>query len=640
MANKEIIKNTTDFFKEVDMSESDVLIQIQTQKERSREFVRAKRKEFEYDERLFNNQKSNPELIGDTTLFNVHTSLMARSFSDKINVNFKWGTGEQQKLKMLQKIYNEDFDIPQMKMVKYMKDHDKFLFWVWIVARTWWDWIYKRNKFQTVDPKTWYPDLNWDYITGNYSYTGFDKLAYMDDMEKIGYMNLKELNQASWTDWIEEQKEDVQENLWYEWEKQEDTQYNWSYEIYLHFAIFNWVKGWVLTGNNEQLVLSAWIVKAWNKCEEEDKSLIRFPFTFYYRKPRRYDPFGFRVADYVRDVQVNKSKIANLRFDKMKAELYPMYLYNSDYVSWKDLWFWFNKYIPFKTWIDWAINPNNIVSPLVPNTRMDASITIDQTLDTQVEKSTSIWAIVQWTTTEWRETLWTNQLVQSNTDINLSLNTKLDNISEENLAMEWIKGYYINFTSADSKIIYASSGFMEMPLVIKKKDFFIEWNFKIEIETSTESEARKNKQRLAFNQTVPLILQDPWVPEVSKRRALRRVWEINDIKQEQIEEELPKTVDEVIQEQENMLLADWIYIDINPDDDDLAHLVCVEAVTNTTEWMMHKQAHLMAFVKKWKPQPVAQEQWWMLNQMASQWMAQVGAESSMASRQPQLSTPL
>lgn len=639
MAKEEVIKNTTDFFKEVDMSEWDVLIQIQYQKERSREFVRAKRKEFEQDEKLFNNQKSNPELIWDTTLFNVHTALMARSFSDKINVNFKWWTWEEQKSRMLQKIYNEDFDIPQMKMVKYMKDHDKYLFGVWIVARTWWDWVYKRNKFQVVDPKTWYPDLNWDYITGNYSYTGFDKLSYMDDMENAGYMNLDNLIQTSWTDWIEDQKEDTQENLWYEWEKQDDSQYNWQYEIYLHFAIYNGKKGWVLTWNNEQLVLAAWLCKPWNKYEEKDSSLIKFPFTFYYRKPRRYDPFGFRVADYVRDVQINKSKIANLRFDKMKAELYPMYLYNADYVKWADLWFWFNKYIPFKTWIDWAINPQNIVSPLIPNTRMDASITIDQTMDRQVEKSTSIWEVTQWTTPENRETLWTNQLIQSNTDINLSLNTKLDNISEESLAMEWMKGYYINFTNADTKIIYASSGFMEMPLVVKKEDFFIEWNFKIEIETSMESEARKNKQRLAFNQTVPLILQDPWVPEVSKRRALRRVWEINNIPQEQIEEELPKTADEVLQEQENMLLAEWIYIWINPEDDDLAHLVCVEAVTNTIEWMLHKQAHLQAYIKKWKPKPQT-EQWWMLNQMASQWMAQIGAESSQASRQPQLSTPL
>ena len=351
----------------------------------------------------------------------------------------------------------------------------------------------------------------------------------------------------------------------------------------MHFAIFDGKWGFVITGNNEQVILKAGLCKAGNKEEEKDNSLIKPPFTYYYWKPRRYDPMGFRVADYVRDVQINKSKIANLRFDKMKAELYPMYLFNSDYVKGADLGFGFNKFIPFKSGVDGQVNPQNILSPIVPNTRVDTSLTIDSTLDRQVEKSTSIGEVAQGTTTEGRETLGTNQLIQSNTDINLSLNTKLDNISEERLAQEWVKGYYINFTSADTKIIYASSGFMEMPIIIKKKDFYVEGNIKIDIETSSETEVRKNKQRLAFNQTVPLILQDPKIPDVSKRRALRRVWEINGISQDQIDEELPKLPDEVLQEQENMLLADGIYVGINPEDDDLAHLVCVEAVTHTTE---------------------------------------------------------
>ena len=146
-----------------------------------------------------------------------------------------------------------------------------------------------------------------------------------------------------------------------------------------------------------------------------------------------------------------------------------------------------------------------------------------------------------------------------------------------------MRGYYINFTSADSKIIYASEGFMDIPLHIKREDFYVEGNIKIDIETGSETEQRKNKQRLAFNQTVPMILQDPSVPSVSKRRALRRVWEINGVDQWQIDEELPKLPDEVLQEQENALLSQGIPVDINPEDDDLVHLVCVEAVTNTIE---------------------------------------------------------
>lgn len=634
MDKKETVSS---FLQDIWMTEWDVLIQVQHQKEISREFVRNKRREFEVDERLLFNQKTNPELIGDTTLFNVHTALMARSFSDKINITFRWGTGEEQKTKTIQKMYNEDFDTPEMKMIKYQKDYDKYLYGVGIVARIGWDWIYKKNKFQVVDPKTWYPDLNWDYITGNYSYSGFDKLAYKRDLENMWYENVDKLAQPSeWIDWIEQQKQDTQEELGFEWPKESDEQYNPQYEIYMHFAIFNGKWCWVITGNNEQVILKAGMCKAGNKFEEEYPELIRPAFTFYYWKPRRYDPMGFRVADYVRDIQINKSKIANLRMDKMKAELYPMYLFNSDYVKGADLGFGFNKFIPFKSGVDWPINPQNILSPIVPNTRVDTSFQIDQSMDRQIEKSTSIGEVAQGTTTESRETLGTNQLIQSNTDINLSLNTKLDNLSEENLAIEWLKWYYINFTNADTKIIYASEGFMEVPIIIKKDDFFIEWNIRIDIETSSETEVRKNKQRLAFNQTVPLILQDTKIPDVSKRRALRRVWEINGIAQEQIDEELPKLPDEILQEQENVLLAEWIYVDIKPDDDDLAHLICVEAVTHTTEWLLHKQAHLDQFIAKWRPQPMA-DTWW-IQWLAAQWMAQMWNQNTQMNAQPQLTT--
>jgi aspartyl-tRNA synthetase len=82
--NKMSIK---EFLSLVDMKEGDILVQVQRQKEISREFVNQKRNDLEADERLLNNQKTNPELIGDTTLFNVHTALMARSFSDKINIS-------------------------------------------------------------------------------------------------------------------------------------------------------------------------------------------------------------------------------------------------------------------------------------------------------------------------------------------------------------------------------------------------------------------------------------------------------------------------------------------------------------------------------------------------------------------------
>ena len=102
-------------------------------------------------------------------------------------------------------------------------------------------------------------------------------------------------------------------------------------------------------------------------------------------------------------------------------------------------------------------------------------------------------------------------------------------------------------------------------------------------------------------------------------------------------EELPKLPDEVLQEQENVLLAKWISVDINENDDDLVHLVAVEAVTHTVEWELHKQAHLLAYIQKGKPQPAMQDPW-MANQMASQTMSQMSSQSAQANSQPMLTS--
>ena len=114
-------------------------------------------------------------------------------------------------------------------------------------------------------------------------------------------------------------------------------------DTYYHFTIINGRKIWVKTANIDSFILEADFVEPNSKLEEKNPESIRFPFAFYYWKPDRDNPFGDRIANYIRDVQLQKAEIANLRLNKMRAELYPMYLYNSDVVDKKNLSFGFNK---------------------------------------------------------------------------------------------------------------------------------------------------------------------------------------------------------------------------------------------------------------------------------------------------------
>jgi hypothetical protein len=609
MSMKEVKKWLQDFYKTLWTNEESVLTQVSEERSLWDLYVEWERDEIEADLVLLRNQVKQKGKIGDTTLFNVHTALVSRSFHNKTPVKFKWDkNGIDREIKMLNMVYEEDNQTPYMKALNYYGYFDKYATWITIKAKVGWDWVYKRNIFQVINPLLAVPDPSWDYFTWDYRFIWFSSIKTKEQLEVEGY-DTESLSQWQSTQWAIANKRDSQVDQWLNY-----LDDKWLYEVYLHFCIIENRKVWVLTGWNETKVLNAWIIPAWNKYEEKNPEAIKFPLSFKYWKPLRDNFFWDRPANYCRDVQIQKAIIANLRLDKMRAELYPMYLYNKDYVSGKDLAFWFNKGIPISTGINGPqVNLQNLVSPVQKDLRIDTSITVEQLMDRQVEKSTSIGEVVQWTTPEKRETLGTNQLIQSNTDVNLSLNEEIDLIGVEKEVQDWFAGYYQNFTDADKKLIFAWMWTGQVPINLKRKDFIYEWNLAISIESNAQSETRKRKQALAYQVTWPLILQDQSINEWSKRATLRRIAEANGIPDEDIDIEIPKTAQQILQSMENELLNDWEYIDINPDDDDEQHLMEMWSLILTKEAEAHQYAHIQAAIMKWQQANVSQNAW-MLNQ--------------------------
>jgi hypothetical protein len=109
------------------------------------------------------------------------------------------------------------------------------------------------------------------------------------------------------------------------------------------------------------------------------------------------------------------------------------------------------------------------------------------------------------------------------TDIILSLNEEMDAIGEQQLVILWFSGYREHFTEADKKIIYAGSSTGQVPVTITKKDFIIEGNLSLEIETSATKEKRLQKETAWRTQNSPLILQDPSINQSTKRIIMRKL---------------------------------------------------------------------------------------------------------------------
>lgn len=615
-----------EFLKKVWMTEEEVLMQVSYQRNRAIDFCRELRTQLQDDKNLLMNIKKDKEAIGDSTLFNVHTALLARAFNAKPTIQFKQTKeGVEREITMLNSALEEDLNSSDIKSLKYYKDWNKFWAWYSAIARTGWDGIYKKNKFEVINPLNIVFDPMGDYFSGNYSFVWVDKILNKSALKYNNYENIEDMTPGeTMDDGAMKYKRESQQ------EKDLNPDMNMDeFEAYLHFDTFGGTMWFVEVANNGTLLVKAWVIEAGDHVQEKHVEARKFPIVFYFWKPIPDIPCGDRPANYVRDVQVAKSKMQNLRLKKAQAELYPMRVYNKDFINGSDLNFWLNKTIWFSSGIEGAnVNPANLVANISPETRLDATREINQDLDKQVERSTSIGEVIQGTNTQGRETLGTNQLIQNNTDVNLALNEELDLIGEEQFVVQWFSGYYENFTDADKKLVFAGIGTTQQPLNISRKDFIINWNLSIKIISTAETQKQKQIKKVNFSQFYAFLQGLPGVPQISLITAMREFWENSEIDPRILEKIIGKTPQESLQLAENESLKQGAYIDTNPTDDHYAHMITCDRTT--VEWEAHWQAHMIGYTQTPQEQP-QQQGWQALNQA----MAQIGNEQTSLSTNPQ-----
>lgn len=108
-------------------------------------------------------------------------------------------------------------------------------------------------------------------------------------------------------------------------------------------------------------------------------------------------------------------------------------------------------------------------------------------------------------------------------DVIFNLNEEMDAIGEQQLVNLHFEAYAEHFTEADKKVIYAGSSTGRTALVITRKDFIIDGNLSLQVETSGQREKRLAKETAWRTQNSPLILQDPEINQSSKRIVLQKL---------------------------------------------------------------------------------------------------------------------
>lgn len=602
------------------LSLDDILLQIRDWYDRWNELAKTIREEYDEEDRLYNNQKKHKEKIGDNTYYSVVNSLMAREYIDRPTSQFQWNSPAQfQTIKNLNSALDSDFNTKEYEILRFSLLEDKYRRWVGIWARKGWDALKVMPKIDAIDPRLAIFDPDWEYFNDVYDYFWFETNDYIDSMRNKGFFNLEDL--VPWNydkDWPNKTKRDDQENAWL-LNQTQNSQNNPSIVCFYYFGKFNWQRALVVTAQQNTEIVYVKLIKNDEKLKSFEDILA-----FRYYRPSRNNPYGMRVAKlWVADLQRVKAQIANLRLDKSKAELYPMYLYNTRLITNKeDLNFWFNKLV--------ATNPleweplNNAVAPLQKDFRADNSYLIDDSLDKQVSDITSINKLAQWSSPERREAATTNKILQDNTDINIAFNSKIDAAWEESLLRIWLAGYIDKMEDWDKKLIYINTWFGQLPRYLTKKDFVTDLFVKIKIETKVEIEDQKQVDRVAYAQMIGFL---QWLPNRSESAQLNtyrnfaRSWGLSEA---QIDMELPATAQEIIAQENVWLLLDWETVHATPDLDPDTQLLAIQAAWNTPNVDIFRYELLKLKKIKKIEQQQPEQQWAVANNLA----AQAGAAAS------------
>ena len=603
-----------DLIKQSKMSEEEILEQLQEEHDIGYSFAEPIWKDFDEETKLFNYQKKNKDEVWDSTLFNVHSAMMAREYVDKPTSKFDGSYGVQNVIKNLNTALEADFADTYMENCIYDWKHDKFLRGLGIMVRNGWDATHLRPTYEVIDPRQVILDPDGDYRQGKYGFFGFYKDEYKKTLDKQG-VDTSFVNKKTGTRTIEVKTED-QKNAWLA-DSRNDSKNNPVIATYYHFTTFNGVKALVCTANDRTMIIKV-------KIYTENKEVRAFDdiLAITYWKPRKNNPFGDRMARYIGDVQIIKSMLASLRLKKVTAELYPMYIRNTRLIKNKaDLDFWFNKIVDANP-LEWE-SLQNALTPIQRDTKANDSYVLDDSLDKQVEASVSIGKIAQGTAPERREAATTNKLIQDNTDINLAFTAKIDALGYEKLIMTWYFGIKEKFKTGDKKLVYLQTGAFSMQRELTRKDLVTDMSLKIVIETRIEIEEQKQKDRLVYQQMIAYLQTIPNRPESAQLNTLRNYARSMDMREDLIEMEIPPTVQELIAQENTKLLMDWEYLEVDPSYDPDTHLISIAPLGNEME-NVAVYRYMLTRLKQIKPQQQQEQQ---NESMSNNLVAQAGASA-------------
>lgn len=572
------------------MDFSDLVAQIETEYQLGWWSFKPKFDEWGVRLKLYNNQKRDKEAVGDPLLFTIHQTVLAALYDDQLSISFsprEQGDDDIAENKTLLAEY--DWGEMEKDTLDYDWDWDATFFGTGLVCLMEFDrdkmlpipeyW----NRMTTiVDPRA--RSINGDLRgRGRARFIGREVRLTKYDMDEAGtYFNYDKLkaegkDSKSFTDEAETLMQDAR-----------GTQQTSKFSGLKGDNVDNRVLEWFTVWKGKRVFVTL---------AEGRKKVIRYlelptlDIPIYDRRiypmPNSFD--GISIPDLVEDKQRARAVLINLGLKGAKANLHPMYLFNSSKIKNRaDLNFDFNKFIPVDG------DTSNAVS-IMPKDQVKQEVQyIMDILDGGAQKSTATPDLQQGANSNEKRTATELSLQTKKVDTRYSLSARIFGWSEKRFWQQWDNLYSQHFKDGiDEKVVrvVGALGFSFRPF--KREDIVSKTSLDVKVESRVISDAQMFNKSRNFEGFLAIIAKDP---TANLRYGFKRLGKLKGLKKDEIDLLLPPTIEELRAEDENKKMEADELVEVLMTDDHVTHLEVHNKMQDTPAKYAHIQAHKKAML--------------------------------------------
>ncbi len=583
--------------------------------------------------KLYNNQKKDKDAVGDPLLFTVMQTLLASLYNDQLSVEFiAREEGDEETAQTLTALAQYDHRLMGLSKLKHDWIWDTLFFSHSLVKMVEFD---RSKEFmcpipELIDPMTWLRDPRAVSINGDMRNRGGMRFGGREIWmprhvlsDEKGYINTKDIKGDSEVNSLVKQARQARDSA-------QDLQ---SLETMSDS----------LTGDNESVSGLEWYT--WWKGKRVSvtlangkKTIIKykelgdnFPIIDRVMYPTAHEWDGVSLPDLIEDKQRQRSVAMNLTLQSMKADLYPMYIYDETKIKNKAdlLEFQFNKFVGVKGEGDvrGAVQPINKASP-----RMDLVSFVLDSLDASAQRATATPEMQQGAVSDNKRTLGELNLIASKVDTRYSLSAKIFGWSEKAFWEQWYRLYKENFKSGiDEKIVRLEGPMGDEWRGYTRENIIARLDPDVEVESLEVSANKKLKERTLMMGYSNIIMQDP---NANKREFAKYLAKVNGLSPNKIALFYPDTPDEILAKSENKKINNDEIVNVNPDDNDQVHMIIHNKCKDSRAKYAHMEAHKAAMLVKRSQPELFNPESKMLNPMPSEQQNVMGSMVNAAKLTP------